>query len=128
MISPRNLAGLIGVVLAIQAACLLLYHNTVAAPPSKRSGLAVVDLQEVYRAKEIAFNTTLKAAIGKDDGEAAIVEAQKFALALPIQMAALSADCKCIVLLKNAVGSAAGVSAKALPDLTPLLRKKLGLD
>jgi hypothetical protein len=102
------------------AAGIGLYH--LASP--KRDKFGVVNLGQVYRDKEQEFTKTLAApSVTDSDRTMAIKSAQDFAIALPKALQALSDDCACIVLMGNAVG---GMPAH-VTDLTPSLRKKVGL-
>lgn len=106
--------------LIITASGLGLYHLAV----HKHDVFGVVNLGEVYRDKEQEF-TKVIAAPGVTDAERdkAIKSAQDFAVLLPQAMQSLSEECACIVLMGNAVGG----TPKGVTDLTPALRKKVGL-
>lgn len=99
---------------------LVLYHLAV----HKHEVFGVVNLGEVVRDKEQEF-TKVIAAPGVTDNERdkAIRSAQDFAVLLPKAMQSLSEECACIVLMANAVGG----TPKNVTDLTPALRKKVGL-
>lgn len=102
------------------AAGLALYH--LAA--HKHQVFGVVNLGQVYRDKEQEFTKAI-AAPGVSDLERdkVIKSAQDFAVVLPQAMQSLSDECACIVLMGNAVGG----TPKDIIDLTPALRKKVGL-
>ena len=97
-----------------------LYH--LAA--HKHEAFGVVNLGQVYRDKEQEFTKAI-AAPGVTDLERdkAIKSAQDFAELLPKAMQSLSDECACVVLMGNAVGG----TPKDVIDLTPALRKKVGL-
>jgi len=111
----------------ILACCVLtttagiaLYHYGMR----KHVTFGVVNLGQVYREKEQEFTNTITAqGVTDSDRDKAIKSAQEFAAKLPKAMQSLSDDCGCVVLMGNAVG---GVPAGVL-DLTPALRKKVGL-
>ena len=91
---------------------------------SGKPTLGVVDLATVYREKEDAFAKI----IGNDkateeERNKAVAAAQAFAKTLPAVLASLSQECRCVVLMDNAVAS----KTAQVQDLTPLLRAKLGL-
>jgi hypothetical protein len=102
------------------AAGIMLYHYAVR----KHATFGVVNLGQVYREKEQEFTNTITAqGVTDADRDKAIKSAQDFAARLPKAMQSLSDDCGCVVLMGNAVGAIpAGVI-----DLTPALRKKVGL-
>lgn len=138
--TPRfqQIIATVALVIALQLIGGLIYHKTVIKRAIGGAVVfAVVDVQSVYREREIAFDKQLAGATTKETREAAILQVQQFALAVPTHLAALSVECKCMVLLSNAVGSSVGVPAGAgagagvgatnVVDLTPQLRKKLGL-
>jgi hypothetical protein len=99
---------------------IALYHYAI----HKHVAFGVVNLGQVYREKEQEFTNTITAqGVTDADRDKAIKSAQDFAARLPKAMQALSDDCGCVVLMGNAVG---GVPAGVI-DLTPALRKKVGL-
>lgn len=99
---------------------ITVYHYTMR----KHIVFGVVNLGLVYREKEQEFTNTITApGVTDTDRDKAIKSAQDFAAKLPKAMQALSDDCSCVVLMGNAVG---GVPASVV-DLTPALRKKVGL-
>ena len=99
---------------------LALYH--LAA--HKQEVFGVVNLGQVYRDKEQEFTKAIAAPGVSDlEREKAIKSAQDFAVVLPQAIQSLSDECACIVLMGNAVGG----TPKDVIDLTPALRKKVGL-
>lgn len=119
--TPRQFLAVAVFTLLGNCAALAAYHYAMS-PRWLRVG--VVDLAAVYRVKEAQFS----AQIGKGDpSEAgrkrAVEDAQRFALALPAQLEALSAQCGCVVLAANAVAS----RPAQVVDLTPDLLRAAGL-
>lgn len=87
--------------------------------------VGVVDLSEVYRAKEAQFTQLLTAASssGSDqERERAMTMARSFSQRLPAALDELPRECGCLVVLRTAV--AGGPHAV---DLTPALRRKVDL-
>ncbi|MCZ4314778.1 hypothetical protein O4H66_15320 [Comamonadaceae bacterium G21597-S1] len=108
-----TLASLLLVTLA-----LLGYHRYVVQPALR---IGVVDLAEVYRAKEAEFTQALTRADAPDARDKALQMAGDFARKLPRALEELPRECQCLVVLRSAV---AGVHGRSV-DLTPLLRNKL---
>ena len=106
--------------LFVVGAALIGYDRLVVRPAIQ---VGVVDLGEIYRAKEREF-ASLSNARGAPPSEAqALALAQKFSEALPRAIDTLPQDCTCLVLIKSAV---AGNTPNTV-DLTPLLKRKLGM-
>jgi hypothetical protein len=83
-----------------------------------------VDLAAVYRDREVAFARELAAeGVGEAERQRALVGAQTFARAIPTALDELAEECRCVVLLGNAVAGHGGRVA----DLTPTLRRKVGM-
>ena len=101
------------------AAGLVLYDRTVVRPALL---IGVVDVGEVYRAKDAEFTQILIKTALEEDRQKAVLMARSFAQRLPLALEELPRDCKCLVLLKGAI---AGSTPNTL-DLTPLLRTKVG--
>lgn len=100
------------------AACLAGYDHFVARPARL---IGIVDVAEVYRAKETEFAGVVTSSRDDRDREKAMEMATDFAKRLPVALEELPRDCKCLVMLNSAV---AGRSANTV-DLTGLLREKL---
>lgn len=83
--------------------------------------VGVVDLSEVYRAKEAEFTQILTRTTLEEDRQKALLMARAFAQRLPVALEELPRDCGCLVVLKSAI---AGPTPHTL-DLTPLLRRKV---
>lgn len=95
------------------AVALAAYHRFVAAPSHR---LAVVDISEIYRAKETQLTKV-------GNAQAAVDSARAFSERLPVALAELPHDCNCLVVVKTTViGKPDGVL-----DLTDLLKQKMGL-
>jgi hypothetical protein len=109
------------VVLAFAAAAagLFGYHHAVIRP-AQRIGL--VDLAEVYRAKEQEFAQLLARSTTEEERQQAQAMARRFAERLPAALDELPRDCRCLVVLKSAVAGHAG----NVIDLTAQLRQKVG--
>ncbi len=87
--------------------------------------VGVVDLSEVYRAKEAQFTQLLTAASSSgsdDERERALAMARSFSQRLPAALDELPHECGCLVVLRTAVAG----SPNAV-DLTPALRRKVDL-
>ena len=102
----------------IVAAGLALYDHTVIRPALV---IGMVDVAEVYRAKETEFTQLLTRTTLEEDRQKALLMARTFAQRLPVALEELPRDCSCLVILKSAV---AGPTPHTL-DLTPLLRRKV---
>lgn len=102
----------------IVAAGLALYDRTVVRPALV---IGVVDVAEVYRAKETEFTQILTKTSLEEDRQKALLMARAFAQRLPAALEELPRDCGCLVVLKSAI---AGPTPRTV-DLTPLLRRKV---
>ena len=100
---------------------LYAYHTRWSQPPLT---IGVVDIADVYRAKERAYTEILtRANVTDEDRKRAMAMAGDFANALPKALSEMPAECQCLVLLKSAV---VGDTPNTL-DLTAALRRKLGM-
>ena len=104
--------------LLISACCLLAYDHFLARPARL---IGVVDVAEVYRAKESEFATYLTASKSDSDREKALALASNFARRLPIALEELPHECRCLVMLNSAVVG----RNRNLVDLTATLQEKL---
>ncbi len=100
------------------AAALALYDRMVVRPALI---VGVVDVAEVYRAKEAEFTQMLTRTASEEDRQKALLMARAFAQRLPVALEELPRDCSCLVVLKSAI---AGPTPHTL-DVTPLLRRKV---
>jgi hypothetical protein len=107
-----------GIAACLMAASLLLYDRLVLRPALV---IGVVDLADVYRAKEAEFTRLLtKAGDAEQDRVKALALAQRFSERLPAVLDELPRECACLVVLKSAVAG-----APYSLDLTPALRRKV---
>ncbi len=110
--------GLVTVV--VVALGLLVYAHWIARPALR---IGVVDLNTVYREKEAEFTRRITEARTDADRDQALQAAREFARRLPQALESLPQECQCLVLLRTATVA----PAPATPDLTPQLRRKVGL-
>lgn len=101
------------------ALCVLAVYDRMVVRPGKTIG--VVDVAEVYRAKEAEFTQILTRSTSEDDRQRALHLARSFAQRLPAALEELPRDCGCLVVLKSAI---AGPTPQTI-DLTALLRRKV---
>lgn len=100
------------------AAALGLYDRMVVRPALI---IGVVDVAEVYGAKEAEFTQMLTRTASEEDRQKALLMARAFAQRLPVALEELPRDCSCLVVLKSAI---AGPTPRTF-DVTPLLRRKV---
>ena len=110
------------VTLLVVAASLAAYDRLVLRPALV---IGVVDVAEVYRAKEAEFTQILTKALSQpaseEDRQKALVMARAFAQRLPLALDELQRECNCLVILRTAV---AGPTPNTV-DLTAQLRRKV---
>ena len=110
------------VTLFVVAASLAAYDRWVLRPALV---IGVVDVAEVYRAKEAEFTQILTKALSQpaseEDRQKALVMARAFAQRLPLALEELPRECNCLVILRTAV---AGPTPNTV-DLTAQLRRKV---
>lgn len=106
------------ITLCVVAASLAAYDHLVLRPALV---IGVVDVAEVYRAKEAEFTQLLTRSSSEDDRQKALLMARAFAQRLPAALDELPRDCHCLVVLKSAV---AGATPNTI-DLTTSLRRKV---
>ena len=82
--------------------------------------VGVVDLSEVYRAKEAEFTQLLTQTASESERERALALARSFSQRLPAALEELPQECGCLVVIKSAIAGAPNSR-----DLTPLLRRKV---
>ena len=108
--------------LLVVAASLTAYDRWVLRPALV---IGVVDVAEVYRAKEAEFTQILTKALtqppSEEDRQKALVMARAFAQRLPLALDELPRECNCLVILRTAV---AGPTPNTV-DLTAQLRRKV---
>ncbi|CAM4033834.1 hypothetical protein [Paracidovorax anthurii] len=111
-----------GVTALLVAAGIAAYDRWVLRPALR---VGVVDLSEVYRAKEAQFTQLLTAASASgsdEERERALSLARRFSQRLPAALDELPRECGCLVVLRTAVAG----SPHAV-DLTPALRRKVDM-
>ena len=110
------------VILFVVAASLATYDRLVLRPALV---IGVVDVAEVYRAKEAEFTQILTKALSQppseEDRQKALIMARAFAQRLPLALDELPRECNCLVVLRTAV---AGPTPNTV-DLTAQLRRKV---
>ena len=110
------------VTLLVVAASLTAYDRWVLRPALV---IGVVDVAEVYRAKEAEFTQILTKALSQpaseEDRQKALFMARAFAQRLPLALDELPRECNCLVILRTAV---AGPTPNTI-DLTAQLRRKV---
>ncbi|HZX25629.1 MAG TPA: hypothetical protein VFF16_01065 [Telluria sp.] len=99
---------------------LVLYDRLIFRPSMQ---IGVVDVGEVYRAKEAQFAQLLTHGGTDAERQKALTLARQFAQRLPAALDELPHDCQCLVIVKSSI---VGTSPH-LVDLTPLLKKKVDL-
>ena len=104
--------------LIVMAISLAAYDRLVLRPALI---IGMVDVAEVYRAKEAEFTQILTQASSEDDRQKALLMARAFAQRLPLALDELPRECGCLVVLKTAV---AGATPNTI-DLTARLRRKV---
>jgi hypothetical protein len=93
------------------------------APP-RAPVLAVLDVGELYRLKETQVATVLLKRDSTDEDRAlALKRAAAFGLEMTNLIQSLPNECRCLILARGAVVG----PAPLLPDLTPEVRRRLGL-
>lgn len=84
--------------------------------------VGVIDLSEVYHAKEAEFTRLLTQPGSDADRERALALARSFSQRLPAALDELPLECGCLVVIKGAIaGTPRGL------DLTAALRRKVDL-
>jgi len=110
------------VTLLVVAASLTAYDRWVLRPALV---IGVVDVAEVYRAKEAEFTQILTKALSQpaseEERQKALAMARAFAQRLPLALDELQRECNCLVILRTAV---AGPTPNTI-DLTAQLRRKV---
>ena len=104
--------------LLVVAISLTAYDRLVLRPALI---IGMVDVAEVYRAKEAEFTQILTQASSTEDRKKALLMAQAFAQRLPLALDELPRECGCLVVLRTAV---AGATPNTI-DLTARLRRKV---
>lgn len=102
----------------IVTAALALYDRQVVRPALV---IGVVDVAEVYRAKEAEFTRILTRTPSDEERQKALLLARAFAQRLPTALEELPRECRCLVVLKSAVAGA----TPQMVDLTAALQAKV---
>ena len=106
----------------VSAAFLLVYALWLAPPPPPR--LAVLDVAELYRLKETQVAAVIVRRDATDEDRlAALKRAYAFGAEMTAMIQALPEECRCLIFARGALVSHDSV----LPDLTPEVRRRLGL-
>lgn len=116
---PSSLLALSVALSALVSVCGLVAYDRLVVRPGRVVG--VVDVAEVYRAKESEFAARMANSRSELDRNLALEQASAFAGKFAAALEELPAECGCVVLLKSAVAG----STPATRDLTPLLKSKL---
>lgn len=103
----------------VTGAALLAYDRYVVKPGQV---IGIVDIAEVYRAKETEFAAMLTASKSDEDRQRAYAQAQAFGDRLDRALREMPTECRCLVVVKSAV---AGSWSNAV-DLTAALKAKVG--
>ena len=91
---------------------------------SEKTAFAVLDVAELYRVKETQVAAVLvNHNASETERNTAMTRAAAFGTELTALIEALPEECRCLVLARGAV---IGATAP-LPDLTPNVRRRLGL-
>ncbi len=116
-----------------KAALLVLTANTLVSAalvlghaawmsPQRAPRLTVLDVAELYRLKEVQVAAVLtKRDATEEERSRALSGASAFSTELSNLLQALREECGCLILVRGAV------IGHALPDLTPDVRRRLGL-
>lgn len=111
--------------MALTALMIALYAVWLAPRPSQ---WATLDVAKLYQLKELQVATTL---MKHDAGEAERAEALKraanFGAELSQVLQTTSQQCACLILVQGAVATPSLPNSIAIPDLTPQVRRQLGL-
>ena len=92
--------------------------------PPRAPVLAVLDVGELYRLKETQVAAVLVKRDSTDEDRAlALKRASAFSLEVTSLIQSLPEECRCFILARGAVVG----PAPLLPDLTPEVRRRLGL-
>ncbi len=121
--------------MTVKGASVLIFSNALLSAafigayalwfaPAKVPVLAVLDVGELYRLKETQVATVLvKRDSTDEDRVVALKRAAAFGLEVTNLIQSLPEECHCLILARGAVVG----PAPLLPDLTPEVRRRLGL-
>jgi hypothetical protein len=120
--NTRQAAPLIVTNAALTIALVAVYAFWLA--PARVPAFAVLDVGELYRLKEHQVAAVLvKRDASDEERTAALKQAAAFGPEVTALLQALPEECRCLVLARGAVIG----PAQRLPDLTPDVRRRLGL-
>ena len=120
--NAKAAALLVGANALVSAALIALVHLWLV--PERLPALAVLDVAELYRLKELQVAAVLVKRDASDEERAgALRRTAGFGTEVSTLLQALPAECHCIVLARGAVMG----SEPLLRDLTPDVRRRLGL-
>jgi len=121
-VNRRTVALLMLVNGLLSAACVVTYALWFS--PGRAQQIAVLDVGELYRLKETQVAALL---VKRDTTDAdrvlALQRASAFGLEVTSLIQSLPEECRCLILARGAVLG----PAPHLPDLTPEVRRRLGL-
>jgi hypothetical protein len=121
-VNARTITLMIAVNALFSAALIALAHLLLA--PEHLPALAVLDVAELYRIKESQVAAVLvKRDASDEERVGALRRAASFGTEVSALLQALPDECRCLVLARGAVVG----PAPLLPDLTPDVRRRLGL-
>lgn len=103
----------------VTAGALLAYDRLVVKPGQV---IGIVDIAEVYRAKESEFAALLTASKTDEERQRAYAQAKAFGDRLDRALREMPNECRCMVVVKSAV---AGSWSNAI-DLTAALKARVG--
>jgi len=103
---------------------MLLAAYAAWSAPARAPAFAVLDVGEIYRAKENQVASVLvKRDASEEDRAAALKHAAMFGLEVAALIETLRDECGCLIIARGAVVG----PATRLPDFTPEVRRRLGL-
>ena len=120
--NARAAALLVGINALVSAALIALVQLWLV--PERLPALAVLDVAELYRLKELQVAAVLvKRDASDEERTGALRGAAGFGAEVSTLLEKLPDECRCVVLARGAVVGAAPL----LRDLTPDVRRRLGL-
>jgi hypothetical protein len=121
-VNAKTVTWLVGLNALVSAALIALVHLWLV--PERVPALAVLDVAELYRLKELQVAAALvKRDASDEERDDALRRAAGFGTEVSTVLQALPSECRCIVLARGAVMG----SEPLLRDLTPDVRRRLGL-
>jgi hypothetical protein len=121
-VNAKGAALLVGANALVSAALIALVHLWLV--PERMPPVAVLDVAELYRLKELQVAAVLvKRDASDEERTGALRGAAGFGTEVSTLLEKLPDECRCVVLARGAVVGAAPL----LRDLTPDVRRRLGL-